>query len=185
MHWQKLSDLGVLIWNVQVSTCHHVPSNAMCMIHDDLVLIHYGSIDPVWIHYWPTPDPLFILGSHHWSQHSSISGSEVPTHFLQEPLDCSILGTDVRHQHHLRLRLFWWFSNDNMFSETAQVPCHSCAMSEESTLTEGPLEGFALELLSKLVTIFDSWTQIIFLHMPIFEEPRGHNETKTFSETKV
>ena len=134
MHWQKLSDLGVLIWNVQISTClgtliaklgceeplwdffhglswsflHHVPSNAMCMIHDDLVLIHYGSIDPVWIHYWLTPDPLFILGSHYGSHHSSISGSEVPTHFLQEPLDGSILGTDVRHQHHLRLRLFWW-----------------------------------------------------------------------------
>lgn len=129
MHWQKLSDLGVLIWNVQVSTCRTLQSldvkrseifpsflvfpscPVKCYVYDSWS----SCIDPRW-------DPLMFfldpLLTHSGSTvHSGkpllipsffqgLQKSEVPTHFLQEPLDGSILGMLVRHQHHLRLRLF-------------------------------------------------------------------------------
>lgn len=66
-----------------------------CYVYDSW----WSCIDPLWIH-WSSMDPLLThsgstvhSGKPLWIPSFSISGSEVPTHFLQEPLDGSIFGT--------------------------------------------------------------------------------------------
>lgn len=132
MHWQKLSDLGVLIWNVQVSTCLGTliaklgceePLWDFPMVFPGLSFIMSRQMLCVWfmmILYWSTMDPLIQYGS-------TIDPLRIHCSFWEATIDPIILrfqalrfqhtsfrnlwmaaswGRDVRHQHHLRLRWF-------------------------------------------------------------------------------
>ncbi len=89
------------------------------MIHDDLLLIHYGSIDPLWIYLsnGSTIDPLWIcwfilVPLIHYSPMRA-AGSEIPTHFLQEPLDGASWGHDTNRK--TQTQIVRWPSNDIIF----------------------------------------------------------------------